>query len=98
MKILVFSTTDRYNKNDVIDEFKEFKRKIKLKADFAIQENHDINQLIYEQKSPWEPNKNYQAVNTFIKTIDNNIKNLLTKKLHFQNQTSENVINFGKEF
>ena len=71
-------TRRRYNKNDVINEFKQFKRKIRFKADFALQENHDINQLIYEEKSPWEPDKNHQAVNTFIETIDNDIKNVLS--------------------
>ena len=32
-----------------MNDFKEFKRKIKLKAHFMLQENHDINYLQYEK-------------------------------------------------
>ena len=79
-------TTERYNKNEVIKGFKEFKRKIILKAHFALQENHNINQLNYEKntvpkKSSWEPDKNHHEVNAFIEAIDNDIENLLTKQV-----------------
>ena len=43
-------TPERYNKNEVINDFKEFKRKIKLNIHFPLQENHDFNQLNYEKK------------------------------------------------
>ena len=36
------STPEKYNKNEVINDFKEFKRKIKLNIHFASQEN-DFN-------------------------------------------------------
>ena len=78
-------TPERYKKNEVINNFKKFERKIKLKAHFALQENHDINQLNYEKyiipkKRTWKTNKNDHTVNTFVKAIDNDIENLLTKK------------------
>ena len=95
-------TPERYNRNEVTNDFKEFKRKIKPKAHFALQENHDINQLNFEKnitpkKSKWELDKNHHTVNTFIEAIDNGIEylhqsimalNIYTlKKLHFRNQT-----------
>ena len=44
------------------------------------QENHDINQLNYEEniapkKSSWKLDKNHHTVNTFIEAIDNVIEN-----------------------
>ena len=42
-------TPERYKKNEVINDFKEFKKKkVKLKAFYALQENHDISQLNYK--------------------------------------------------
>ena len=75
-------------------------------AHFALQENHDINQLNYEKNmipktSTREPekkkkkkkhgrhvNRSQHTVNMFIEAGNNNIENLLTEKIHFQNQTS----------
>ena len=76
---------ERYNKNEVINDFKEFNRKVKLKAHFALQENQNIDLLSYgknviPKKSSWELDKNQHMLNTFIEAMDNNIENLLTKK------------------
>ena len=83
-------TPERYNKNEVINDFKEFKRKIKLNTHFALQENHDFNQLNYEKKYNTKkkfgkPDKNHHTVSAFIEAI-NDIENLL-KHLLFRNQT-----------
>ena len=73
-------------------------------AHFVLQENHDINRLNYEKNmipktSTREPekktkkhgrhvNRSQHTVNMFIEAGHNNIENLLTEKIHFQNQTS----------
>ena len=71
---------ERYNKSDVINVFKEFKRKIKLKAHFVWCQPINLQKKCDTKKSTKEPNKNHHTVKNFTEAISNDIKNLLTKK------------------
>ena len=66
-----------------MNSFKIFKRKIKVKVHFGLQENPDNNQLsnrknIIPKKSTWQPDKKHYTINTFIEETVNNVENLLT--------------------
>ena len=46
-----------------------------------------VEKYIYiynNKKSIWKPDKNHSTLNTFTVAVDNDIENLLTKKLYFR--------------
>ena len=49
---------ERYNKNEVTNDFK--KREIKIKVQFLLQENQNNN---YTKRSTWKPDKSHHTVN-----------------------------------
>ena len=71
-----------HNKAELKFDIKNFIRKIKLKGHFYDNnENQQAEEIvigpIIKCKSNWEPKKNHHTVETFVKAVKNNVRNIL---------------------